>query len=82
MGNRKLLPLVILGGVRKGPMVSIVTRMFIVTTVYVCVIIGIVLGRANGWTLLTSPTVFGIVAMGIIVTGITYLFWRPRYAAL
>ena len=85
MGNRKRqkvkrkgnrLPLFILNGKQKGPMVSLVTRLLIVVAVYVFVVTMVLLLRVNEVTL----TVLGFVAVWIIVpVGVSYLYWRPRY---
>ncbi len=77
-GNR--LPLFILNGKQKGPMISLVTRLVIVAAVYVFVVAVILVVRANELRSHTSPTVFGIFALWIIVPiGVSYLYWRPRY---
>jgi hypothetical protein len=82
MGNRKKLPLFVLNGVRKGPMISLVGRLSIVAAVYVFVVTIILLVQTNMLTSHVSPTVFGILALWIVVpVGVSYLYWRPRYRA-
>ena len=77
-GNR--LPLFILNGKQKGPMISLVTRLLIVATVYVSVVAAIlILLPAQRVTLLT---VVALIIWGIVPIGVSYLFWRPRYRAL
>jgi hypothetical protein len=77
-GNR--LPLFILKGKQKGPMISLVTRLLIVATVYVSVVTAIlILLPAQRVTLLT---VVALIIWGIVPIGVSYLFWRPRYRVL
>ncbi len=81
MANRKRLPLFFPNSkYSKGPMVSLVGRLLIVVAVYVFVVALILLVHTNMLTLYVSPTVFGILALWIVVpVGVSYLYWRPRY---
>jgi len=82
MANTKRLPLFILNGKHKGPMISLVTRVLIVVAVNILVVTVILLTKFGVTWNAVSTAVWGIPISSAIVASVNYLFWRPRYRVL
>jgi len=83
--KRQELPIFIVGGKRKGPLISLVTRLLIVAavTISISMVVAILLIRKFGATWNVVPVmVFTIIVPATIAVAVNYLYWRPRYRAL